>query len=425
MRQLHLDEMTRNIDSFLASGQLARRAFFVFGHCHASEKMIDLLLAKDAAPSAILDNNPSKQGQTYRGIPIISPLGIDSNDSTAIVLIASRAYAAMAAQLGRMHYHGEIRKIVDYNTFAEYSLSDETFSQKKSRVARGIHTLERIKDQHPERYLIICPNDALGDVYLALSHLPEYCRRHEIAETVIVVTGNGCRQTAELFEPPHLITLGMNEMDELVQAVLFTRENNALIAHHDRPYTDNIIRYLEARFLSFRDFYTMAIYGLERDAPSIRPTGQEDFPAPYGMVKGKSAIFSPYAKSVVELPASFWEDMARKLHTEGLCVYTNTVGDEEPVKGTSSLSIPLKHMVSAVEFAGCFVGIRSGLCDIIAEAESRKRVIFPECIYSTTGVKVHEFFFMPGWENYLAVANSSGYALKRLVEPTMSGNHCS
>jgi hypothetical protein len=61
----------------------------------------------------------------------------------------------------------------------------------------------------------------------------------------------------------------------------------------------------------------------------------------------------------------------------------------------------LNQLISAAEYAGRFIGLRSGICDILATARCRKTVVFPDCFYSTTPFKVSDFFALPGWEEVL------------------------
>lgn len=398
METVYQDEMKRNIDALLSSGQLNHRAVFVFGHCNATEEMIDYLFDHYIAVTAILDNNDSKRDMTYREIPVKSPVTIiDESDSGSVVLIAARFFDSMERQLRSLGYGGKIHKVVNYGLFAEYSLSDDTFLRKKERVLRGFDTLKRIRGKYSGQHLVVCPNKALGDVYWTFAFLPAYCKKHSIKEAVAVVIGDECRQVAELFHvEPVLLTRA--EMDEFVQALLFTRESNCIIAHHDRPYTDNIIRYLDKRFLSFIDYYRYAVYGLDKDAEPIPPVSHLPLKNTHQLIKDKTVILSPCAKSVVQLPNLFWLNLAEEYRNKGYLVYTNITGEENPIKGTIPLSLPINQMIAAAEYAGCFIGIRSGLCDILHTARCRKTVVFPDCIYSTTPCKVEDFFALPGWD---------------------------
>jgi hypothetical protein len=239
-------------------------------------------------------------------------------------------------------------------------------------------------------------------VYWALSFLPAYREKHGIGEVAIVVIGEPCRQVAELFGMENIVTLDHAEMDELTQAIIFTRENDCIFAHHDRPYTDNIIRWLDKHFLSFIDYYRCAVYGLGKGTPPVPPNNFAPFENQEQIPKGKAVILSPYAKSVVEPPLGFWEKIAADYSARGCEVYTNVAGDEALIRGTQALSLPVSQMLKAAEYAGAFIGIRSGLCDVLYTANCQKTVVFPDCYYSTTPHKVADFFALPGWETIVS-----------------------
>ena len=399
MKPANKNAMTDTLSTLINARSFDCRTALLFGHCSATEEMADYLLGHNVCPSAILDNSASKQGLSYRDIPIEPPELIKQyNAENSIVLIASRFFADMSAQLRRFDYDGEIVRVADYNSFAVYSLSGETFESQKARMLRGTLLLERIRTCCPKQHLIVCPNNALGDVYWAMAFLPHYCKKHGIREIAAVVTGDGCRQVADMFGAENTTVLDLAEMDELVQALIYTRENNCIIAHHDRPYTDNIIKYLDRHFLSFIDYYRCGVYGLAMDIEPTAPTCLHAFSGEPGIVKDKTVIISPYAKSVVGPPDLFWEGLAGEWRDKGYHVCTSIDGREKPVKGTTPLFLPLNQMASAAEFAGCFIGLRNGLCDIVHTARCRKILVFPDCYYSTTPHKIEDFFDLPGWE---------------------------
>lgn len=69
----------------------------------------------------------------------------------------------------------------------------------------------------------------------------------------------------------------------------------------------------------------------------------------------------------------------------GKC-YTNMVGDEKPLPGTESISPTILETRSVVVRAGTFIGIRSGLRDIlrgvdtiIRRTKDQKRIVMSSC----------------------------------------------
>lgn len=60
-------------------------------------------------------------------------------------------------------------------------------------------------------------------------------------------------------------------------------------------------------------------------------------------------------------------------------------------------------MRSVVEMAGIFIGIRSGMCDILREARAKKIALYPDYNYSDTRWKAIEMYYIDNFEyNLLA-----------------------
>ena len=139
MDKTHYEEMCENLDSLFQRGELAGKNVYLFGHCNATETLADRLLEKGISVYTILDNNERKHGKFYRDIPIKAPQEILSEaEGDSIVCIAARAYESMAGQLRGMGYAGQIHKMVEYDSFAEYSLSEDTLRRKRARLERGL-----------------------------------------------------------------------------------------------------------------------------------------------------------------------------------------------------------------------------------------------------------------------------------------------
>ena len=114
---------------------------------------------------------------------------------------------------------------------------------------------------------------------------------------------------------------------------------------------------------------------------------------------GKAVILSPYAKSIANISKIYWKQIVSYYKKKGYQVFTKTAGEEKPLEGTIRLEVRLSELSSIVERAGTFVGIRSGLCDVIREANCKKVVLYPDCYYSDTKWKVEEIFHLDNYEN--------------------------
>lgn len=152
MDKVHYEEMVKAIDGLTAHCLLQDRKIYVFGHCNATEELVDLLMEKNFTIKAILDNNTAKHGSSYRGIPITLPETILSEDAAhTIVCIVARAYAAMNAQLRNLGFAGDVVKLVDYNSYAEYSLSEDTMLRIKLRDTSVLQTWQERRSHWLER----------------------------------------------------------------------------------------------------------------------------------------------------------------------------------------------------------------------------------------------------------------------------------
>ena len=115
MDEGHFQELNNRFCELNKVGFFTGKEVFFFGHCNATETMVDLFLENDIIPFGILDNSTSKIGMKYRGITVISPENI-TNNSNVVVCICARAYSAMKQLL---------RKEVLYPEFIEFSRNAE------------------------------------------------------------------------------------------------------------------------------------------------------------------------------------------------------------------------------------------------------------------------------------------------------------
>lgn len=386
------------IDELQRSGRLRDVVIYAFGHTAATEQIRRRLGRHDIALAGILDNNRAKQGSSLHGVPVIPPNAVADVSVPSVVLIASRFHSEMRQQLVDLGYAGEIVRVG--------TLAIGTDAASGSDTRRGARLLDQLRVAHPGRHLVVCPFGALGDVYWALAYLPAFAAARRLQRAVVVVVGEGCRQVARLFGHEDVYSLTQVEMDDLVGAVVDRGPQAATIAHHDRPYGPRApVRALDDRFVAFIDMYRDLVYGLPPEtaphAPSRDPLAQADPSWPGEIPMGRTVLLAPYAKSVLPVPWSFWEQTAEHHVSQGNVVATLVHGDEEPVPGALPLEVPIPELLDAVEHAGTFIGLRSGLCDVVHTARARKVHVFPDAYYSTTPYKVADFFALPGWESVI------------------------
>lgn len=396
----HYQEMICNINSLIENKELDGKNIYLFGHCNATEELADCLGEKGYVPAAILDNNILKYGKKYHGIIITSPETVlEDNSEKCIVCIAARAYAAMSEQLKRLGYKGQVRKLVDYNSYAEYSLSEDTLKRMKNRVERGQKRLRHLNEKYKGCLKVLCPFSALGDIYFMMSYLPYYLKKRGISECAVGVIGNGCASVVRIFGIDQVEVFLQKDMDETIQAALYEKDRLTFIPHQDRPYVVNLHKALYVKKIPLEQIYCCGVFGLKEDTKPILPTGFRNYTGLDLIPKGKAVILSPYAKSVTSLPDIIWKQIIRYYRDRGYCCFTNVIGDEIPLEGTEGICPDITEIRSLVEYAGTFIGIRSGLCDILRTAQAKRIALYPDYNYCDTEWKAIDLYEIDGWEN--------------------------
>lgn len=403
MDGLRYKEMVENVDRLIQEEVIQGKKIFLFGHCNATEELIDLLYDRGFDVAAILDNNKEKHGKTYRKVEIQPPHRIlEEQQFRVLVCIAARACEAMADQLRRMGYGGQIRKLVNYNSYAEYSLSEDTVNRKLQRVERGISLLRDMEQEYPGCFKILCPFSALGDVYFVMSYLPYFLQKRGKTDCVIGVIGRACGEVAGLFGDYRVKVLQQKDMDEVIQAALYAGDSDTFIPHQDRPYVVNLSKALYIKKISLEHLYCCGVFGLPVSTKPYSPVRLREYRELHRICPGKSVILSPYAKSVTSLRQDIWDQIIDHYKEKGYVCYTNVVGEEKPLSGTHPISPAISEIQSAVERAGTFIGIRSGLCDVLREASCRKIALYPDYNYCDTRWKAIDMYRIEGWENIVA-----------------------
>ena len=161
----------------------------------------------------------------------------------------------------------------------------------------------------------------------------------------------------------------------------------------------NLRKILSVRKVSFDEIYRVGVFGLLGDFKPYSPMRLAAYENLEEIPADNAVILSPYAKSVVTLPGEYWDSVVRYYSKKGCQIYTNVTSDEKELPGTIRLEIKLSELQSVVERAGTFIGLRSGLCDVLGGADCRKIALYPDCFYSSTEWKVEEIFRLDGWEN--------------------------
>lgn len=92
--------------------------------------------------------------------------------------------------------------------------------------------------------------------------------------------------------------------------------------------------------------------------------------------KNRIAVLNPYSNSLNRFTASYYEKIAEILKQQGYLVYTNTIKDQTPIKGTEKLNCSLPELYFICTKIPLIVSIRSGVLDYLAPTNINMFVLY-------------------------------------------------
>ena len=333
---------------------------------------------------AYLDNDPGKWGKTVDGIPVLNPNVIQNRkeeNADLKILICSRRYREIIAQLIELGYKRRQQIFILYSEQlgTDFSELSENYILEH-RILEGKRIYEEIRRSYPEESIIVRPYTGTGDIYLLGGYIRHIMCRLGEEKYILIVPRNSEKKMAELF--------GMNALvysaEVAWKLLTFVR-----MAGFDKlnVFSDNC-NVDQRRIVGIEGYKNIDMHTLFQKMVFAKDTKITQFSfyqenadsifESYGLKKGKTVLLAPYSGTFKVVPMEQWEQMAVLLMKMGYSVCTNTVGTEEKtVEGTVSVSIPYSKITDFVGKAGFFIGIRSGLCDIVSASSAVMIVLYP------------------------------------------------
>lgn len=267
-----------------------------------------------------------------------------------------------------------------------------------TRIQPGYRTYQNLRKKYPRlpaSKLYFMDYAGSGDTYLCCSYLK---RRGLLdCESVFIAPSILSSKIASLFGAEHIEILSSQAAFSVTIMERFYGNSLSMtrLLYESEPLVySGVLRHMQGH--NGLNFMSMLKFGIDQRL-ELEPDGQSWAPPQLlcdrafceaefkrlKLIRGKTAILAPYAAkhSTWEIPLRFYQDLADVLNKHGFTVCTNSCDPvKEPVlAGTSALYLPHQDMVFFCELAGYFIGIRSGLCDIISAARLKKKIIlYPE-----------------------------------------------
>ena len=118
----------------------------------------------------------------------------------------------------------------------------------------------------------------------------------------------------------------------------------------------------------------------------------------------KIVIISPYSySSPFNLEKEFWIELTKKLKELGYIVMTNASKKEEIIDGNLRINFGFQEMIAIAEEIGFFIGIRSGLFDIISSTNCRKIILYPKFTYPFSKINYKDMDILSKGRNVIQI----------------------
>lgn len=385
-----------NIRKLSKQKKLDKKKILLFGYNTYTEYINNVLYDEGYTLYKIIDNDKKKHGKRAFTIQIVNPGNINWEDKY-VVLIASSHIKEMIFQIQQLAENTEIFNLLD---FAEYKKNvwkkdkfwlDENYKTEIEKLYLGFETYNKLKEDDP---LVIFPPTALGDIFVGGLSFPEYMKKRNLKSIKVVVSSIGAYKVVQLFKIKNTTIISEDKMDALVKFIFFSNVGKEDIICSWGGTFWFMSTYMKIPFAKYcAKFFFVLGNEYKMQFPCIVDRNLDEIELENkGLVKEKTVILAPYANTVDELPFQFWEHLAKRLTDLKYVLITNVISNQKPVKGSLGLEIPLNQIGSYLEYAGYFISIRSGLCDVVGRSNCKQIIIFRDqkCGFQTTLIEMYD-----------------------------------
>lgn len=255
----------------------------------------------------------------------------------------------------------------------------------------GAIILDFIKIKYGKNTFIFITRGKTGDIYLYFRFLENFLKKRNIEHYIFI---GDCKNLLFIKNLYPNITGKYIKTSERIGSCL--QIAYCLLSNYDRnialnlmwdvdlPYNRCAVR-LTKKF-NFIESYYWFLFDLDDD--NCIPTNPifnkindkiKQNLIKYGVIKGKTVIFSPYAYCVRNLNPLFWNLLGKELENRGYKVFIMLDPKTEKNEfGFPSIFFKYADTKAILEYAGNFIGLRSGFCDIMSSSNCNKVILYPK-----------------------------------------------
>lgn len=270
------------------------------------------------------------------------------------------------------------------------------------RIHRGFTLYCRLLRQYGAYCeFLFNPQIGIGDSYLAGLCISSFRSRYPNRQIILLQYHGSGSTIASNFSPDRVVDLSWKDLRALQRVYAFWGHTlpHLHVLHYTCSTHLEVLEQVEGLYgLTFHELFFLKVLGC---IPPIRPHRtqpilSEEFNALFerhDLQRGKTVLLSPHSNTISTASMPAWIQLAQELQRQGFSVCTNLGKGENTIPGTLGLSLPITQVIPFLNAAGYFIGIRSGLCELICEATCPKIILYPN-YQMKTGSSIREFYTM-------------------------------
>lgn len=391
------DELCMNTKRLIEDGLLTGKDIVLFGCNRSSEQIEEILEQAGLHAAAVIDNNDQKCGTAPFGImTYLAEEYLREYHGDAVFLIASQYAMEMAAQLEPYGYELDrhifiVQSMIGRNSI--YNTSDEAFEYQSKKIEWGGALYTKLYEKYAgilsgeNSRLLIFPAPSMGDIFMPGGFVKSWLEQESIEEYVVIVVSQTCRQVAELFGWQPVEVLTYLESAALIDWLRFCGEDEKAVimyAGFEKTSKNSYVKRMQGyKGLNFSKWFSLAVFQLPGNVKwennVIRCQDAdcevEEYAASLHMKRGKAVILAPWRHGKMETYNELFAHIAEICLSMGYQVYINGESDLG-MKAAVCIMPPIRIVREVIEYAGTFIGIRNGLCDVGADVRAKKIIIY-------------------------------------------------
>lgn len=372
-----------------ATKKLARKCkkrILLYGATIEGLKLAQKLSKEDINIYGFVDDKYEDYDRNWMGYYVISFGEYLENFGTYYLIVFNNEDLKRALVKNEMlesENYGVINKTLFYRAFEKANI---LYGARK-----GYRIYKKLRKDNPDTTLLVCPYPGTGDAFITGRYIQQYIEKENFKTYQIITAGGGFTKILNLFgiEKHVITTLNVRKINNLKNYIAYATPEKIgvrfLLYWGISGQKTSLFEGYKG--FSFDELFKKCVFQLDSGTipyqmkQSISYKEAVEKLNKIGLPEKKTVVLAPYANSFEnELSPEWWEKLSDRLKTKGYTVVTNCSGTEKPINGTKAVLFNYDELNVLMDACGLFIGMRSGLCDILSESNCKKVVIYQNFI---------------------------------------------